>query len=83
MYISGRKVTGNPQEKENWCNILMLSQKTESTGTPKKLLQFLELRNFHLLNPIPTGHGRNQPKYECHVTTAGIGIGLISTYAIF
>ena len=21
-------------------------------------------------NPIPTGHGRNQPIYECHVTTA-------------
>ena len=24
-----------------------------------------------LLNPIPTSHGRNQPIYECHVTTAG------------
>ena len=23
------------------------------------------------LNPIPTGHGRNQSIYECHVTTAG------------
>ena len=23
-----------------------------------------------LFNPIPTGHGRNQPIYECHVTTA-------------
>ena len=23
------------------------------------------------LNPIPTGHGRNQPIYERHVTTAG------------
>ena len=22
-------------------------------------------------NPIPTSHGRNQPIYECHVTTAG------------
>ena len=22
-------------------------------------------------NPIPTGHGRNQPMYECHMTTAG------------
>ena len=22
-------------------------------------------------NPIPTGHGQNQPIYECHVTTAG------------
>ena len=22
-------------------------------------------------NPIPTGHGRNQPTYERHVTTAG------------
>ena len=24
-----------------------------------------------LFNPIPTGHGRNQPIYECHLTTAG------------
>ena len=24
-----------------------------------------------IVNPIPTGHGRNQPIYECHVTTAG------------
>ena len=24
-----------------------------------------------LLNPIPTGHGRNQPIYECQVTTSG------------
>ena len=23
------------------------------------------------LNPIPNGHGRNQPIYERHVTTAG------------
>ena len=26
---------------------------------------------FDVINPIPTGHGRNQPIYECHVTTAG------------
>ena len=26
---------------------------------------------FLNLNPIPTGHGRNQPIYERHVTTAG------------
>ena len=25
----------------------------------------------YVLNPIPTGHGRNQPIYERHVTTAG------------
>ena len=24
-----------------------------------------------MFNPVPTGHGRNQPIYECHVTTAG------------
>ena len=24
-----------------------------------------------ILNPIPTSHRRNQPIYECHVTTAG------------
>ena len=24
-----------------------------------------------IVNPIPTGHGRNQPIYERHVTTAG------------
>ena len=24
-----------------------------------------------LINPIPTGHGRNQPIYESHATTAG------------
>ena len=23
------------------------------------------------INPIPTGRGRNQATYECHVTTAG------------
>ena len=23
------------------------------------------------INPIPTGHGRNQPIYERHLTTAG------------
>ena len=26
---------------------------------------------FFLLNPIPTGHGRNQPIYERHVTKSG------------
>ena len=25
---------------------------------------------YTLFNPNPTGHGRNQPIYECHVTTA-------------
>jgi hypothetical protein len=29
------------------------------------------VRPYPLFNPIPTGHGRNQPIYECHVTTAG------------
>ena len=24
-----------------------------------------------MVNPIPTGHGRNQPIFECHVTTTG------------
>jgi hypothetical protein len=24
-----------------------------------------------VFNPIPTGHERNQPIYECHVTTDG------------
>ena len=24
-----------------------------------------------IVNPIPTGHGQNQPIYERHVTTAG------------
>ena len=28
-----------------------------------------------MVNPIPTGHGRNQPIYDCHVTTA-VRIGL-------
>jgi hypothetical protein len=27
------------------------------------------VRPYPLFNPIPTGHGRNQPIYECHVTT--------------
>jgi hypothetical protein len=26
---------------------------------------------LNLVNPIPTGHGRNQPIYECHVTATG------------
>ena len=29
------------------------------------------MRAFGSVNPIPTGHGWNQPIYECHVTTAG------------
>jgi hypothetical protein len=31
----------------------------------------LESRQNVCFNPIPTGHGRNQPIYECHVTKAG------------
>ena len=27
------------------------------------------LHVYYLLNPIPTGHRRNQPIYECQVTT--------------
>ena len=29
------------------------------------------LHSNDLLNPIPTGHGRNQPIYERHVTKSG------------
>ena len=31
----------------------------------------LPFNNARQVNPIPTGHGRNQPTYQCHVNTAG------------
>ena len=34
-----------------------------------RALQFGAHLRYH--NPIPTGHGQNQPIYERHVTTAG------------
>ena len=37
--------------------------------TPILTLFCIEEASF--LNPIPTGHGRNQPIYERHVTNAG------------
>ena len=32
---------------------------------------FTETLTLHSVNPIPTGHGRNQPIYERHVTKSG------------
>ena len=64
--------------------------------------KFMECENCHRLtrinkeqfyvpitvNPIPTGHGLNQPIYSYHVTQAGrnrvkIVMGLLHTYLVF
>ena len=51
--------------------------KNPSQFTKKPLTQsvpfFGALQSTNVLqnDPIPTGHGQNQPIYECHVTTAG------------
>ena len=44
---------------------------------------FHSVRAFDF-NPIPTGHGRNQPIYERHVTTAGRNrVKITSCYCFF
>ena len=35
------------------------------------MLTRIKLRFLDVFNPIPTGHGRNQPIYERHVTKSG------------
>ena len=37
----------------------------------KVLGSFSQPHDFFPVSPIPTGHGQNQPIYECHVTAAG------------
>ena len=50
----------------------ILIQNTLKNVNFQKLFRHnMYLHSNDLLNPIPTGHGRNQPIYECHVTTAG------------
>ena len=36
-----------------------------------KKTNFFHFSGFFQVNPIPTGHGRNQPIYERHVTKSG------------
>ena len=39
--------------------------------TPEQQLLGIILWFFYVFNPSPTGHGRNQPIYERHVTKFG------------
>ena len=61
--------------------------KQPKTTSPTTLTTLLNFQTFFppvcnfCVNPIPTGHGRNQPIYERHVTTAvGIGLKQMNTY---
>ena len=52
-------------------DILLTETKNQLRNQSQIILRSKVLHHhFYLLNPIPTGHGRNQPIYECHVTTA-------------
>ena len=49
---------------------MYLIKKTKRGGG--KVLEGKIIPSVHInFNPIPNDHGRNQPIYECHVTTAG------------
>ena len=51
--------------KKMYCSILMYNNKINLKCFDTFLIKKTEY------NPISTGHGRNQPIYECHVTIAG------------
>ena len=41
---------------------------------------YLGTENTSWVNPIPTGQGRNQPLYECHVTKSGRNRGKLQSF---
>ena len=45
-------------------------QLKESVNVVERLGEYLQLHSHTNINLFPTGHGRNQPIYEHHVTTA-------------